>query len=72
MPYRPNDSDLLPGWIGKNGAVGWQIETIPPRGRIGSIVTAELDIGDSAPLSIEWKMETPQTTFNFTPLLRYP
>ena len=27
-----------------------------PRGRIGSIVTAELDIGDSAPLSIEWKI----------------
>ncbi|GIS48152.1 MAG: hypothetical protein Ct9H90mP21_0590 [Methanobacteriota archaeon] len=29
---------------------------IPPRGRIGSIVTAELDIGDSAPLSIEWRI----------------
>ena len=27
-----------------------------PRGRIGSIVTAELDIGDSAPVSIEWSI----------------
>ena len=28
----------------------------PPRGRIGSIVTAELDVSDSAPLSIEWSI----------------
>ena len=29
---------------------------IPPRGRIGSIVTAEFDVSDSAPLSIEWSI----------------
>ncbi len=27
---------------------------IPPAGRVGSIVAAELEIGDSAPVSIEW------------------
>ena len=31
MPYRPNDSDLLPGWIGKNGQVGWQIQNQFPQ-----------------------------------------
>ncbi len=28
----------------------------PPKGRIGGIVTAELEVGDSAPLSIEWRI----------------
>ena len=29
---------------------------ISPRGRIGSLVSAEFNVGDSAPLSIEWKI----------------
>ena len=29
---------------------------ILPRGRIGGLVTAELEIGDSAPISIEWRV----------------
>ena len=38
--------------------ISWLADPKPisPRGRIGSIVTAELEVGDSAPLSIEWKI----------------
>ena len=35
----------------------------PPRGRIGSIVSAELDVGDSAPLSIEWRIGKPSSDY---------
>ena len=32
-------------------------EPVLPKGRIGSLVTAELEIGDSAPVSIEWMVK---------------